>query len=210
MNILMFNSNAIPRQFQVLSVEPELRIRFIYQMPHRVCYSIFVLPFLMLFMEHCWMLLLGIYNIATLRVWQGFHILSYGEENIGHLFLFFFTFFLLGMVAWSWVWVILGVTKFHASPESLCIYHQVLGLSRKITILAKDIEYFNQYFIQRFEGDTWDLEVVTNLKLSNRVRLLPAWYPRKGDLDEEACFVRMNLKTIHIFEYGDPHLRRLP
>ena len=95
----MSNLNEIPREFQVLSTQLELRIRCSNHVWGwcSIFLLLFFLPFFFLFIGHIWILVRGLYEILNLRVWQGIHSFSYDTGNPWRIFEFFFAFFLLGV-----------------------------------------------------------------------------------------------------------------
>lgn len=200
---LMSNLNQIPREFRVLSTQPELRIRYSNRISHQICLSLLLLPFSLLFIGHSWILLSGLYEILNLRVWQGIQIFSYDTGNFWFVLTFVFAFFGLGVVFWFGLWSLLGVTKIHASFDSLTISYNLLGMSHKISVLTKDIKYLNQFLNKNSEGNCWDLEIVMNLKTSNKDWSFPAWFPAKWV--SEDMVIRMNYKTIHLYAHANPN-----
>ena len=193
----MSNLNQIPREFQVLSTQPELRIRYSSQGCDNLFSFLFLLPFVVLFIGHSLLLLHGLYEILHLRLWRGMQILTYYTGNPWHILMFFFTFFLLGFVSWLWLWSLLGVTEIHANYDSLTVIYRLLGISHKVSIPAKDIKYFNEFLNKDSENPTCNLEIVTSQKYSEEDRAFPAWFPTR--LISEDLVVRINYKTIHLY-----------
>ncbi|WP_414529436.1 hypothetical protein [Nodularia chucula] len=101
------------------------------------------------------------------------------------------------------VWGILGITQLHATQESLTIIYQLLGMYRKISVLATNISYFNQFLNKSSEGDSWDLVVVTNHKLYDKDLSFPAWFSAKWVSAD--MLIRMNYQTISLCAYTSYH-----
>ena len=112
---------------------------------------------------------------------------------------FLFAFFLLGVASWFGIWSILGITEFYAAHDSLTISYKLLGMFRKISLLTKDIDYFNQFLNESSEGKSWHLEIVTNRRISNKNQSFPAWISKDR-------VTRINYKTIHIYAHANPSL----
>jgi hypothetical protein len=198
----MLNLNKIPSEFQVFSTQPYLRIRYSIPLWAKILHGLFLLPFLILFALNCWILFGVLHEILNLRFWQAIQILSYDTNNPWFVLGFVFTFFLLGVASGVWLWCLLGVIELHATRESLTIIYRLLGISRRISVLAGNIRYFNQ-FLDRSEGDSWELEIVTNQRLSDKNLSFPAWFPAKWM--SEDILTRMNYKTIHLCAYSKPN-----
>jgi len=199
----MSNLNQIPRQFRVLSTQPELRIRHSNYIWSGIFFNLLLLPFSLLFIGHSLILLSGLYEILNLRVWQGIQIFSYGSGNLWLILVFVFTFFLLGLVFWVGLFLLLGVTEINASLDSLTISYNLLGISNKTSVLTKDIKYFNQFLAKSSEGNSWDLEVITNLRTHNKDLSFPTWFPVKWI--SEDMVIRMNYNTIRLYGHTSPN-----
>jgi hypothetical protein len=202
----MSNLNEIPREFQILSTQPELRIRCSSRIRGwgKIFFLIFFLPFCFLFIRHALLLVDGLYEILHLRLWQAIQLFTYKTGNLWAIPTFFFAFFGLGFVVFYLLWLILGVTEVYARSDYLTIRYELLGLSRKVSLLTNDIEYFNQFLNENSEGHTWDLEVVTNRKYSKEDRTFASWVPVK--MISEDMLVRLNYKTIHLYADTDSNL----
>ena len=193
----MSNLNQIPKQFRVLSTQPELRIRYSNHIWSGIFLSLLLLPFSLLFIGHSLILLHGLYEILNLRVWQGIQIFSYSSGNFWLILVFVFTFFLLGSIFWAGLFLLLGVTEILASSDSLTISYNLLGISKKISVLTKDIKYFNQFLSKSSEGNSWDLEIITNLRTYNKDLSFPTWFPVKWISKD--MMVQMSYKTIRLY-----------
>lgn len=200
---LMSNLNKIPNEFRVLSTQPELRIRYFSRILHKTFFLLFFLPFFVLFTGHCLMLLLGLYEVLNLRFWQAVQVLAYNTNNPWSVLMFVFSFLLLGVVSWTGLWLLLGITELQAVRESLTIIYRLLGLSRKIPVSTDDIQYFNQFLNRNDEGDSWDLEIVTNQRRSDRIQSFPAWVPAKWVSVD--MVTRINYKTVHLYAHTNPN-----
>lgn len=192
----MSNLNQIPREFQVLSIQPELRIRYSIHVWDRIFPFLLLSPFIFLFIGHSLLLLYGLYEILHLRFWLGIQAFSYGKGSWSIL-MFFFTFSLLGFASWLLLWSLLGVTEIHADHDSLTVIYRLFGISRKVSIPAKDINYFNQFLKEDSENTTCDLEIVTSLRYAEEDQAFPAWFPTKWI--SEDMVIRINYKTIHLY-----------
>jgi hypothetical protein len=117
----MSNLNRIPREFQVLSTQPDLRIRYSNQIGEKIFFFLFLSPFFFLFIGHGWILVRGLYEILNLHIWQGVHIFSYDTGVPWRIFQFVFAFFGLGFASYFGLWIILGATEFYAVHDSLTI-----------------------------------------------------------------------------------------
>lgn len=195
--------NQIPNGFQVLSTKPELRIRYFNPILNKICFLLFILPFLVLFAGHCLILLLGLYEAFNLRFWQVVQILSYNTNNPSYVLLFVFSFLLLGFASYAGLWSLLGVTELQAAHESLTISYRLLGMSREIHISTEDIQFFNQFLIRHGAGDSWELEVVTNQRRFDRAESFPAWVPAKWISAD--MVTRMNYKTVSLCARPHPN-----
>lgn len=200
---LMSKLNNIPREFQVLSTQPELRIRYFSRISHKICFLLFFLPFFALFTGHCLILLFGLHEVLNLRFWQAVQVLNYNTNNPWSVLTFVFSFLLLGVASCTGLWLLLGVTELQAVRESLTIIYRLLGMSREIPISTDDIQYFNQFLNRNSEGDSWDLEVVTNQRRSDRIQSFPAWIPAKWVSAD--MVTRMNYKTVHLYAHTSPN-----
>jgi hypothetical protein len=199
----MNNFNQIPPDFKVFSTEPELKIRYSTGVADKCCLLIFFILFFFIFAGHCFILLWGLYELLNLHFSQAIQIWSYDSNNIWSMLMFFGTLFLLGFVSWALVWGILGVTQIHATQESLTIIYQLLGTSRKISVLATNISYFNQFLNRSSEAESWDLEIVTKQKLYATDISYPRWFPAKFISEDDV--IRMNYKTINLYGHTHPH-----
>ena len=121
---------------------------------------------------------------------------------------FSFGFFLgVVFVCWYGLWTILGVTRFCATHDSLIISYELLGLSRKVSFLAKDIHYFN-HFLSINREHNWNLEIVTNQnqKIFNKNLSAPSWVP--AEWISEDVITRINYKTFNVYTNINPNLSR--
>lgn len=194
----MSNLNQIPREFQVLSIQSELRIKYSIQVWERIFPLLIFWPFIVLFIGHGLILLYGIYEVLHLRFWQAMQLLSYNREDFWHVLAFFFTFSMLGFASWLLLWTLLGVTEIYANGDSLTVIYRLLWTSRKVSILSKDIKYFNQFLKKDSDGNTTcNLEIVTSQKYPEEDLVFPAWFPARWI--SEDMVVRINYKTIHIY-----------
>ncbi|BAY82171.1 hypothetical protein NIES267_16500 [Calothrix parasitica NIES-267] len=169
----MFNPTDIPKQFKVFSIQPDLRISFSGPIWSKMFFSIFLLPFVALFVGHLIFICLGLYEILHLDLEKAIDFFSYGTNNFWYLLMFVFTFSLLSVATWYWLWVIFGFHEIRATEESLTTISKMLGMSWKKSVLTKEIRYFNQFLKRDGEGDTWDLEIVTNQKLFDKEQSYP-------------------------------------
>jgi hypothetical protein len=186
----------------VLSTKPELRIQYLMPLGSRILPFFFFLPFCVLFIGHLWILFLAVREIANLRFWQAMQMLGYNSNAPWNILLFVFSFSLLGVAFGTWLWCILGVTEVGATHKSLTISYKLLGFSRNISVLSRNIRYFNQ-FLNISESTSWDLEVVTNQRLSDKYQSFPVW-----DLANRVSpdrVTRLNYKTIPLYTHTNPN-----
>ena len=198
----MSKLNEIPPQFKVFSLEPEIKMKYSTGLAAKGCLLIFSIPFLVMFAGYCFILLLGLYELLNLRFAEAIQIWSYDSNNIWSMLMFFGTLFILGLLSGFMVWGILGVTEIHATQESLTIIYQLLGMSRKISVLVSNINYFHQ-FLNRGEAESWDLEVVTKQKLYDKYMSYPRWFPTNFISQDE--LIRMNYQTINLYSHTNPY-----
>jgi len=198
----MSNLNNIPSEFQVLSTKPELRIQYLMPLGSRIFLFLFFLPFFVLFILHLWSLFLAVREIANLRFWQAMQMLGYNSNAPWNILGFVFTFSLLGVAFGSGMWGILGATEVCATHKSLTISYKLLGFSRNISVLSRNIRYFNQ-FLNISESTSWDLEVVTNQRLSDKYQSFPVWDLANGVSPD--MVTRLNYKTIPLYSHTNPN-----
>jgi hypothetical protein len=196
----MSNLNNIPSEFQVLSTKPELRIQYLMPLGSRIFLFLFFLPFFVVFILHLWSLFLAVRELANLRFWQAMQMLGYNSNDPWQILLFVFTFSLLGVAFGSGMWCILGVTEVCATHKSLTISYKLLGFSRNISVLSRNIRYFNQFLNTSSEGYFWDVEVVTNQRRFDKYQSFPVWIPAKPDM-----VTRLNYKTIPLYSHTNPN-----
>ena len=165
----------VPRQFKVLSTQPELKIRYVDRIGEKMMFFLLFFPFILIFSEHIRILLSGLYEIFHLRLWTGIQILSYGSGNPWHI-MWFILMFGFGVPSWLVIWQLLGQTEIRASHDMLTISYRLLWLSHEIFCGIRDIEYFNQLSRKGSEGEIyWELEIVTNRNISRKFPTLPVW-----------------------------------
>ncbi|MEM7716663.1 MAG: hypothetical protein AAF349_24405 [Cyanobacteria bacterium P01_A01_bin.68] len=198
----MFNPTEIPKQFKVFSIEPDLRISFAGQIWSKMFVSILLLPFVALFVGHFIFVCLGSYEILHLNLEKAIDFFSYGTNNFWYFLMFVFTSSLLSVATWYWFWIIFGFCEIRATEESLTTIYKMLGMSWKKSVLTKEIRYFNQFLKRDGEGDTWNLEIVTNQKLFDEEQSYPSWFPQKWVSAD--MLVRMNYKTVHLYSHSSP------
>lgn len=198
----MFNSTEIPKQFKVFSIQPELRIRFSNQTWQRILFFVFFLTFLAIFVGHCLMISVSLYEILHFNFEKANQFFSYGTNNLWYVLIFVFTFFILSISTWSCLWVTFGFYEIIAAKESLTTIYKMLGMSHCKSVLIKEIQYFNQFRKKDSEGNTWDLEIVTNQKLFDEDKSFPSWFPQKWVSAD--MLVRINYKTIHLYGHSSP------
>jgi len=196
----MSNLNNIPSEFQVLSTKPELRIQYLMPLGSRIFLFLFFLPFFVVFILHLWSLFLAVRELANLRFWQAMQMLGYNSNDPWQILVFVFTFSLLGAAFGSGMWCILGVTEVCATHKSLTISYKLLGFSRNISVLSRNIRYFNQFLNTSSEGYFWDVEVVTNQRRFDKYQSFPVWIPAKPDM-----VTRLNYKTIPLYSHTNPN-----
>jgi hypothetical protein len=130
---------GVPRQFQVLSTQPELKIRYVDRIWEKIVIFLFFLPFFVLFSGHVWILLRGLYELLNLRFWQVTQIFSYDTGNLWRAPQFAFAIFLLGFASWYGLWGLLGITEIQASHDLITIRYRFLWLSRETSCSIRNI-----------------------------------------------------------------------
>lgn len=199
----MSNLNHIPPQFKVFSLEPEMKIKYSNGVAAKGCFLIFSIPFLVTFAGNCFILVLGLYELLNFRFAEAIQIWSYESNNIWSMLTFFGTLFIFGLFSGIMVWGILGVTEIHATQESLTIIYQLLGMSRKISVLVSNINYFHQFLNRSNESESWDLEVITKQKRYDKYMSYSRWVPTNFISQDD--LIRMNYKTINLYSHTNPY-----
>lgn len=202
---LMSNFHEIQAQFKVFSTQPELRIRYSDPIWLKILVLLCFWPIWILFAGHCWILFVGLHELLNLRFWQAIQIFSYNTNNLWNVLFFAFTFFLLGVASKVLLWVQLGITELYATRESLTIIGRwrLLGISHETSVLANDIRYFNQFLNRSGEGDSWELEVVRNQRLSDKDGSSPSWFA--AERVSADMVTRINYKTVVLYSHGSPN-----
>ena len=197
----------IPSQFKVLSTQPEL---IIIDKPNpigKITLTIFMLPFVILFIGHCFMLIYGLFAILTFNFREFFYIISYGKDDFFYIFVFVFTFLLLLVAASSALVSLFGQgRKIHATLQSLTIIDRFgFGgkFDREVSILAENIDRFKRFHLSDgVNGDSWKIEVITNQKLYDRDVSFPSWFPQRWITQD--LLTKINYQTIEIFSFSHP------
>jgi hypothetical protein len=175
----MLSVDSIPTGFRILSETPVLRIKFHSQA--NGCMIVFLLPFIAMFLGYVWLLILTLYEILNLSLWQVFQKLP---NAIGNYWWFVFGFLLLSVPTFFALWHIFGMTHFQVSHESLIIVKQLFIIRVKKNIPSPAIRYFNQ-IKDGGEGmdsfPSWGLEIITNQRIYERSISLPSWLPELSD-----------------------------
>ncbi len=173
----MLTLDRIPAEFKIICNDSFLlRVRFCQRLHTQIAMALMFLPFvisyainiaclLLMFVE---MFHLGFFSVIE----RLFQLMS---ENwlmaIACLLWFLLGVPILGAVVFELFFNYFGTTIVRATPESLALTHQFVGINRKICIPAYSIEYFNHYFHPDSESNDWILEVAIDQNLDNREQL---------------------------------------
>ena len=187
----MANVSTVPREFKVLSTQPNLQIRYAHPIWFRIFLLPVFLPFLALFvgvqLSLLFKLLLGLNEVLHMRFWLEMQVFAYGVRDSWSNLRNFFEH--LAIVALSvaaslyMLWRLLGVTEIHAHYNSLGITYKLLGMSRKTSIVAEDIQCFRQFLNQSGDSNSWDLEIVSSQRYFLEDQAVPAWFHEKWTRD---------------------------
>jgi hypothetical protein len=204
----MANLSAVPRQFQLLSTQPNLRIRYANPIWARVFLLPIFLPFIVLLVGGqlsilfylLLKLLLVLNEVLHMRFRLQMEVFTYNARDFWGILRNFFGYLAFGAVSGAaslcMLWPLLGVIEIHASYSSLAITYKLLGMSRKVSISAEDIQYFRQFLNESGDSNSWDLEIVANQRYFPEDQAVPAWLPEKWTRD---AMTRMGCKTIHLY-----------
>lgn len=197
----------IPSQFIVISTQPELIIVDKPNLTGKIFSTIFMLPFVILFIGHCFILIYALLIILTFNFRNFLYILSYGKDNFLYVFVFIFTFFLLLVAASSTLVSLFGKgRKIHATLQSLTIIDRswlAEKFDREVSVLAENIDYFKRFHLSDgMTGDSWKIEVITNQKLYDQDVSFPSWFPQ-GWITQD-LLTKINYQTIEIFSFSHP------
>lgn len=190
----MQNVNSIPAGFRILAETPVLQIKFRSQA--NKCLIVFLLPFIALFLCYTWLLILMLYEILHLNLWQEYQKLP---NLIGSYWLLLFGFLLLSVFSSFALWHIFGITYFQASHNSLIIVKQLFTMRLRISIPSPAIQYFNQ---MKDGGEgmdsflSWGLEIITNQRIYERSISLPSWFPGLSDREMYRTVMLLDKQSI--------------
>jgi hypothetical protein len=199
----MYNLDRIPREFQVFSTQPEIRIRYRISLGIKILFFLVLLPFFVLFTGHCFLLFLGLHAILNGRFWEGIQIFVYNSNNPWFILVFIFSLLLLSLASFFWLYLLLGITELYATDRSLTITYKMLGMFYKKSLLTSDIGYFNQFLNKTGEADSWDLEAISKRRISDKNISFPAWVPAKWISAD--MVTRMNYKTMRLYSHANPY-----
>lgn len=150
-----------------------------------------------MFVWHCLMLLLALYEALNFRFWQAVQVLSYNTNNPLTVFMFVFA-FLFGLVPYLAIGSILEVKELKITHELLVFSYKFLRTSDEIRILSEDIKHFNLFFCSDSEAeDAWVLEVVTNQRRPGRAQPIPARVSAEWEAVDMAT--RINHETLGLY-----------
>lgn len=166
-------SNEIPSEFKVFCVTPELRIRYFAQ--PNFCFILFLLPFIVLFLGHIFLLCFTFYEIMRIGIVAVVQQIS--QQFVEYL-VFPFSFLLLGVATFHAFWITFGVTDFLAADDSFIVIKKLFWMSKQQEVTRMNIQYFQQVEVEH-EGASvsWGLELVTNQKIHDGNISLPSWIP---------------------------------
>lgn len=194
---LMANRQTPPREFQVLSIEPELKLRCFNSISEKICFLLLISPFILIFIGHCAIFLIGIYELIHLRWQSAIYIFSYARDNPWYMLYFIFAFLLLGLFLNTACWSIFGVTEIVVNRESLKIIHKMFDFTYGDEIPAREINYFHQFINNSGEASSWDLEVVSH-------RINPGQYRIGSQWLTPEMLTRISYKVIHLYTHPKP------
>lgn len=191
-------SDYFPKEFKVRSMNPELSIRYLDSLWGRVLFFLILTPFAALFLAHCVILFLAMKSLLSLNFRELFYTVGYSTDNPLHVLTFVFTFLLLGGASWYGLGAALTTTELRATNEEILITYNTVWRSRKVSIPSNDIAYFHQFLKHdSVAGGRWELEVVTNRRLSRTSRSLPTWVSKRQGA--KAVEIRLNYRVVNLF-----------
>jgi hypothetical protein len=175
-----------------------MRIRCLTPISDKIFSLLYSLPFLAIFVWHCLMLLLALYEALNFRFWQAVQVLSYNTNNPLTVFMFVFALLLFWLLPYLAIQSILGVTELKITHELLIFSYKFLRISDEVRISAEDIKHFNLFFCSDGEaGDAWVLEVVANQRRPGRAQPIPARVSAEWEAVDMAT--RINHETLGLY-----------
>ncbi|AFZ26868.1 hypothetical protein Cylst_4812 [Cylindrospermum stagnale PCC 7417] len=171
----MLSNENIPIGFKLFCATPELRIRYFAQA--NCCVIIFLLPFIVLFMGHIFLLFFTLYEILNIGIVP---VMQEILQKITEYWIFPFSFLLLGVATSHALWITFGITEFLAVDDSLIVIKRLLWMSKDQEVTRMNIQYFQQVK-DGGEGEdsfpSWGLELITNQKKYDGNISIPSWIP---------------------------------
>ncbi|MBN3877292.1 hypothetical protein [Nostoc sp. JL23] len=168
-------SNEIPSGFKVFCVTPDMRIRYFAQ--PNFCFILFLLPFIVLFIGHIFLLCFTFYEILRIGIVA---VVQQISQQLVEYLVFPFSFLVLGFVTFHAFWITFGVTDFLAADDSFIVIKKLFWMSKQQEVTRMNIQYFQQVK-DGGEGEdsfpSWGLELVTNQKIYDGNISLPSWIP---------------------------------
>jgi hypothetical protein len=151
-------------------------------------------------------LLVVLNEILHMRFWQQMQVFGYDTIDSWSILKNFFDHLAVGAasgaISLCSLWQLLGVTEIHSYQKSLVITYKLLGMSRKVSIGAEDIQHFRQYVNKSSDSaDSWDLEIVTNQRYFPEDQAVPAWLSNKWTKN---AMTRKDYKKIHLYSHFNP------
>ncbi|MEM7594579.1 MAG: hypothetical protein AAF383_24270 [Cyanobacteria bacterium P01_A01_bin.83] len=195
-----------PHQFKVISIQPELIVQHKKNLGDKMMSTIFVLPFAIIFIGHCFILICGLAAILTLNFRNFFYFISYGKNNFLYVLVFIFTFLLLGTLGSTLLASLFREgRKLSATSQSLTIIDRSLlakKFDREVSISSENIDCFKRFHLSDgMSGDSWKIKVITNQALYDQNVSFPNWFPQ-GWITQD-LLDKINYQ-IEIFSFSNP------
>jgi hypothetical protein len=187
MNIL----SQPPAQFQVVSTDPELIIRYVSSRLRRIIGSIVILISTIVVAVICISIVAELFS-----PYPNYLSLS----RIPYIIFF---------AIWAYVglWLKFGISESIVTHDGLTVIHKMRGITHQKKISASHISYFNKFLSHNYDVNThttssaWVLAVMTNQKRSKKYRSVLNWIPKK--LISTSMLARLEDRTVNIYAHGD-------
>jgi hypothetical protein len=170
----MYNSNAVPSEFQIGSIQPYLKIQSKHTVRNRMIGLFFLLQ------------------------GSGFLI---GFLFSGYVLLFTGPIFmpLVLYMVWTGAWRMLGSIEICATDNRLIVRYRILGINRERWVPADDINRFELFSRMSYDNDLFWLSIITNNQSPGGHRLYLNLIPViKIDLNNRRPF------RLYSRAYGEP------
>ncbi len=189
MNIL----SQPPAQFQIVSTESELIIRYASSRLRRIIGSIVILISTIVVTVICISIVAELFS-----PYPNYRSLSRIP-------------FIIFFAIWAYVglWLKFGVSESIVTDDALTVIHKMRGVAHQKKILASHISYFNKFLSHTYNANTntassaWVLAVMTNQKRSKKYRSVLNWIPKK--LISASMVAKLEYQTVYIYAHGDPN-----